>query len=263
MNNYLKEIKALIILLILVALFSTLAFLFDLIIKSKITIIVLSVYFILFLFLSISTNFIKNKVYLKVVNIFSFPMSIIFASLIFIIPIGTIIMHTMLYVIVVAFPIIVFKGLIYFKIIENLTPELVLYIEITLAVFLSVLLNYQIRKFIYLISPARIHSSEKLKSFGLDKLTDYLLSENNIRFMIYSLYVIILIVMNVFKFQEKSLLINSTSDQAILQSFITFIAFDRALALLKQLEFKPSDMVSKIIASMKNKLNDFDKKNYS
>lgn len=45
---------------------------------------------------------------------------------------------------------------------------------------------------------------------------------------------------------------------AILQSFVTFIALDRALILLKQLEFKPSDLLSMIIKSVASKFKDLE-----
>ena len=62
-------------------------------------------------------------------------------------------------------------------------------------------------------------------------------------------------VVNFFKFQDMSLFGNNNYDSAVLQSFITFIAFDRALTILKQLEFKPSDLLMKIVTSINNKIN--------
>jgi hypothetical protein len=42
----------------------------------------------------------------------------------------------------------------------------------------------------------------------------------------------------------------SETDKSILQSFVTFIAFDRLLTLANQLEFKPSKLLDKIFLSM-------------
>jgi len=261
MNNYWKEIKAIFILLIAVVVFSAIGILFNFILTNKILRDISIGYFILFIILFTSTFFIKNKIYQKVVNFILFPVAVLYALLIVLIPIGTLIMHALFYFgITAVIPIIIFKLLIFFKILPPLNPEFIIYLEITLVVFLSVLFNYQVRKLIYKFSPARIHTSEKLKPFGLDKLTDYLLSESNIRFIIYFLYVVLLFIINFYKFQNKSLFENLNYDQAILQSFITFIGFDRALTLLKQLDFKPSDMVIKISQSMRKKFGDSEDK---
>lgn len=93
-----------------------------------------------------------------------------------------------------------------------------------------------------------------MNPYQLDKLTDYLLSENNVRFIIYCVYVVLLLKFNYEDFEQNNLSVISQNNRAILQSFVTFIAFDRALTLLKQLEFKPSNLLSKIIESFMNKV---------
>lgn len=255
MNNYLKEIKALLILSLFVGLFFGFAYLFKFLTESKFGLIIFFLYFLISVVLLVISISIKNKIILKIIEIFTFPFWIIYILMIYILPIGTLLMHLLIYfILTIVIPLLFFNTLLKFNLI-SLSKEVIVYIEITISVFTSVLLNYQIRRFIYLISPARIYSSEKLKPYEFDKLTNYLLSENNIRFIIYSTYVIFLAVVNFFKFQDMSLFGNNNYDSAVLQSFITFIAFDRALTILKQLEFKPSDLLMKIVTSINNKIN--------
>lgn len=116
--------------------------------------------------------------------------------------------------------------------------------KFTISVFIAVLFNFQLRKLIYKISPARFKDSKSLKPYELDKLTDYILSENNIRFVIYGIYFLLLLVFNYIEFEENDKY-NLETNKAILQSFVTFIALDRALTLLRDLEFKPSDFLKK------------------
>ena len=125
-----------------------------------------------------------------------------------------------------------------------------------MTVFITVFFNPLLRDFVYLVSPARIKSSQKLKPFKLDKLTDYLLSSENVRFIVYGGYAIALILTNIYNFQDLSLNKTTEFDKAILQSFITFIAFERAFSFMKQLEFRPSRLIEKIAYAIRDKIDD-------
>lgn len=255
MNNYIKEIKAIVIIaFILFLIFGIIhsltipgvEFWSCKIILGYITLCGLAVIF---------KKIFRNKNIDKIAEIILIPGQIFYFLTYFIIPFGTLIMHLIFYIMISFLTLfITFELLHKFEMIPFLTLPTIRYIEITLSVFIAVLFNYQIRRFIYYFSPARIHTSQKLKPFELDKLTDYFLSEKNIRFLIYSIYVVVLTMINFEKFQENALFDNSILDDAILQSFLTFIAFDKVLLLLKSLEFKPSDLLLKIKASIFNKI---------
>jgi hypothetical protein len=78
---------------------------------------------------------------------------------------------------------------------------------------------------------------------------------NNIKFLVYSFYVVALSVTNYLNFQGDSFSKGISTDKSILQSFVTFIAFDLALVLMKQLDFRPSHFVHKVIRSISNATN--------
>lgn len=204
----------------------------------------------------------NNKVVDKISGIILIPAGILYAIGTVTIPFMFVFMHLLYYVMIsVVLPIQITQGLIYFGYLSFLTETTIFFFQITTSVFISVLFNHQIRQLIYLISPARFKTSKKLKPYELDKLTDYLISENNIRFLIYFLYFLSLIAINYSDFQGDSLTGKTNFDKAILQSFIIFIAFDRVLSLLMDLEFKPSTFLKKIVQSISSKIKDLDKKN--
>lgn len=60
---------------------------------------------------------------------------------------------------------------------------------------------------------------------------------------------VVLLATNYLSFESSWLSESSSQDKAIIQSFVVFIAFERALTLLKDLEFKPSDFLKILIYS--------------
>jgi|SRR5690554_706170 len=257
MNNYIKEIRAILIFIIIGILifgFPTLLAYFKI---EYYFYYALIIYVSLCVILAILNTILNSKILNKITNIILFPAGIILSIGTIIIPFVFLLIHVIYYLaFVILIPSIILKLLVLLDICPIINPSTLTYVKFTFSVFIAVLFNFQLRHLIYKISPARLKSSVKLKPYELDKLTNYLLSENNVRFSIYSVYVIILIIVNL---EESSFTTNGANDKAILQSFVTFIAFDRALSLLKQLEFKPSDFLNKIIKSIINKFKDLDK----
>ena len=260
--NYIKEIKAV---LIFVGFFLLLrAFIYLLSLGQNEIYFYYSFlgYIILCIIIVIIQHIFKNEKVNKITGVIFIPLEILLAIGTVVIPLAMVFVHLLYYVIIsVIIPAIIIQGLTYLGYLSFLTETTIFFIQIAISVFISVLFNHQIRQLVYLISPARIKTSKKLKPYELDKLTDYLISENNIRFLIYFLYFISLIAINITDFQGSSLTEKTSFDKAILQSFLAFIAFDRVLSLLRDLEFKPSIFLIKIVQSISNKLNDLDKNN--
>lgn len=259
MNNYIKEIKAILVFttigIIIFGFFTLLTYF-----KFENYFYYCLIGYIIFIsILSISSSIIKSS-FLRKINQFSLvPAGILYIILTILLPLGFLLIHLLYYVsIVLIIPSIIIKLLELIKLPLLLNNETLTYIKFTSSVFIAVLFNFQIRRLIYIFSPARLKSSEKIKPYELDKITDYLISENNVRFCIYSIYAFLLITMNINNLENDFISESFNSDKAILQSFVTFIAFDRALTLLKQLEFKPSDLLDKIIKSIINKLKHID-----
>ncbi len=142
------------------------------------------------------------------------------------------------------------------------TPPII-YLKLTSTVFICVILNPILREIVYKISPLRLKSSKKIKPYELEKHSNYILSNDNIKFLVYGGYVIVIILMNFLNLQGLSYNGSIDNDKAILQSFVTFIAFERAFSLMKQLNFRPSIFLNNIIQSVYKVLKDDTKEDES
>lgn len=251
-----KEIKSTAILVIIVVIISATSSFLDNKAFQKVFITSLFVYISTTIFLHIIGSYLKNKYFNKFTSIISFPFGIIYATLLVLIPFISLIIHVIFYFgIAFLIPELLYKGLNYLHLIDFITKPTTFYLKITLTVFISVILNPLLRGIVYSVSPIMHKSSQKLNPYELDKLTDYFLSTDNVRFFVYGFYVLALLTTNYFNFQGDSLSSNIETDKSILQSFVTFIALDRTFALMKQLDFKPSGLLSKIYQSISNKLD--------
>ncbi|NBA84772.1 hypothetical protein GVN16_03330 [Emticicia sp. CRIBPO] len=115
----------------------------------------------------------------------------------------------------------------------------------------GVIISIACRKLIVALINRFHNSGEDIKIFE-NELTNYMLSEANIKLMIYFFYLVYLIVFNTLIFQGRSYFSNPNIDKAILQSFVTFIAFERIIVNLKVLEFRPSKLLKYLKDSLTN-----------
>ena len=197
----------------------------------------------------------KKKCFTKLSRIVSYLIGIIYAIIVVLIPLLMLFINVVFYFsIAFLIPELIYIALKNLNLFDFLTIPTVVYLKITLTVFLSVLLNSFLRCVVYHLSPRRIYTSKKLKPYEFRKRTDDLLSIDNIRFIVYVFYVVTLLISNYFNFQGDSICCSVEIDKPILQSFVTFIAFDCALALMKQLNFKPLRFVRNIFQSILYKI---------
>ena len=259
-KNFYTEFKASVILLLSLVLF---VLFFHYISKSESFFIVfwksVLIYLAIISIFAILNPFLKNKFFNKIIEILSLPLAILFVILTIIIPYGAIFIHLLMYAgIVFIVPELIIRILNYFNVISFVTDTTILYLKISSIAILCVMLNNLLRKMIYRISPYRLKSSEKMKPFELDRLTDYVLSKNNIRLILYASYIVVLIVANYHSFQNVEINKNLETNNIILQSFATFIAFDTANSLFRQNKFKPSELLGKIWIPIKSTFSGFE-----
>ncbi|WP_157966061.1 hypothetical protein [Cognataquiflexum aquatile] len=254
MNNYIKEIKAIAIFL------SFIIFSFGIIylIQTYDPDYTFILYFIAYISFTIILSFIdgriKSKFFKKLVFYISMPGAILIVIGVLIFPFLNLIKNALIYfVLVVGIPISIFSIFEYLQFDFFSNSVTAVYVKWTLTVFIAVLFNFQIRKFINFMSESSSRNSER--EIKIVEQTDYLLSEKNIKFTIYSIYFFVIIFSNISSFEEWFHQEQIINNKAIVQSFVTFIAFDRALSILNTLEFKPSDLLNKIIKSSLNALN--------
>lgn len=214
-------------------------------------------YVSIFLVLLILNTFVKNKFFQKTTDIISLPLGLLMAIGSALIPFLTLFIHLAFYFgFAYGIPELIYKTLNYFHLIDQVTQPTIIYLKITVTVTLSVLFNPLLRDIIYQLSPMTRKSSEKLKKYELNKLTDYFLSTDNVRFFVYGFYVITLLIVNICCFQGQPVKISTDIDKLILQSFITFIAIDRVLILMKALNFRSTELLNQICQTIKIMFNE-------
>lgn len=137
-----------------------------------------------------------------------------------------------------------------------------IYIIVTFSVITATLMNKQMKYLTYQFSPMQLYSTHISKRFEFNRLTNYFLSEHTIKFVIYFSYFLYLLIFNFFTFEEHSLYSSPLMDRAVLQSFITFLALERLISNLKDLDFKPSEMLKLLLTSIRgdDKDNDAEEK---
>jgi hypothetical protein len=128
------------------------------------------------------------------------------------------------------------------------------YIILTSAVISSTIFQKQIRFVAKKFSPVGFGHSKTLKLYKIEELSDYLFTENNVRTVIYFFFFIILVLINAFNLRGIGFYNTLEVDAAVLQSFATFLAFDRIISILKVSEFKPSEMITKMLNAIREKM---------
>ncbi|PKB15203.1 hypothetical protein CLU82_0267 [Flavobacterium sp. 5] len=200
----------------------------------------------------------KFKIFQILFQILILPFSIFFVVFAIGIPFLILQMHLLIY-----FALCFFIPSVFFQLYEYLqyppiNIQLKVYVILSFSVICSVVFQKQIKYIVHTFSPARLKTSEKLRPYKIGELSDYLLSESNIKFLVFIIYFVIIVCVNFYNFQNLSYYDSEKIDKAVLQSFVTYIAFDRIISNLKQVEFKPSEMVKKMKNSIFNKMEQLD-----
>ena len=184
----------------------------------------------IFIFLLIIITTINNKWPNKIsafaLNLITAPMAVIYTILTFILPIITLAVHVMIYfIIVILIPLIIYRFNLKMQIF-NIETATYLFITISFSAISAVVFYKYILNLLLLISPIRLKTSQKLKRFRMKELTEYVLTPQHIRFMIYMAYLLYIIPFSYNTLQHKSIFATSEIDFAIMQSFLVFLAFD-------------------------------------
>lgn len=256
MSSGKKEIISTLIILLINALIVAFAFLFSFLIEysSKVDFLFLKILFYIVICIvtfQISKR-IKSKFFEIIAQILYLPMTIFALLSAIAIPVLTIQLSIFLYL---AFSFIF--PMILFRLDQNyqltiLNIETWTYLILTSGVIFAFLFHHQLKYIVQKVIPFIHQESERVKKFKLIELNDYVISINNIRFVIFSLYLIYVFIVNIMSFQNASFYENPNIDKAVLQSFVSFIAFDRVLATLKLTEFRPSKLLNILKESVRH-----------
>ncbi len=109
-------------------------------------------------------------------------IGVLYVPVVFIIPSTALLFHVLFYFLFAfLLPQLVLLCISYFELATALAESTEYYLLLTTGFFISVLANRFLLRMVFYISPARVHTSEKLKAFGLENLSRVLLASENIR----------------------------------------------------------------------------------
>lgn len=253
MSDTIKEIKYSFYLLfgLIFSFLSTIVI--PLILIYKINFKLLGLIIIYFIITYTLSKIFKIKFFEYLYTIPLLPLHFFFELLTYTIPINLVMMNVFLYL---SFPLMIVSytslGLTFFQ--SPINFELKLYLSFLFVYLFYVNCNKLMLGFVARISPARYKDSKKLKPYNIKEISEYLLSQDNLKIIIYTFNFLAIICINIYKFQNLTFFDQFLLfEKPILQSLVTFIAFDRAITLFKGLMFKPSELFNKIVTGIKNK----------
>ncbi len=132
----------------------------------------------------------------------------------------------------------------------KLESQTVVYIILTSTSIIAILADNIIREIIYRIPPLNVKTSNKMKKHKIKELCDYLFTESNIRFTIYLSYFLYYGIYNVLYFQNSIEMNEFPYSNSILQSFLTFLAYDSFITITNKSKFSSQEFLRRLIFSM-------------
>ncbi len=247
-----KEIKAAILLGLLTVVFAFIFWLSNRFIDINsnsgfITISIFLVYSILTLWIGSYIKESTNKILKILVIIISFPFLVVFLILKFSHPFIAVILNLIYYLffslIIPASAILILKKLE----LVNISYEIGVFIVLTISTIVSVSMNKYLMKFINKYSPAIKKDSKSEDNIEIIKLVEYLFTPNNVRFTIYLLYFVYLIILSIKYLENESLFKTASTDMAILQAFLVFLAYDSIRINSRDIKALPSVILRAIL----------------
>lgn len=121
-----------------------------------------------------------------------------------------------------------------------------MFLMLTTVSIILVGLNKYLLRFVLRYSPVFTQNKGRNDTLELIKLTEYIFNPNNIRFIIYLLYFIFLFFFSLSYLDERSVFENKLLDNAILQAFLVFLAYDSIRINSKDIKLLPSIILARM-----------------
>ena len=194
----------------------------------------------------------SHKVAKTIRNVLFFPLTILLFLFRIIMPGMTLIIHIITYFLIVAIIPTVVKILYDKTDIINISEQTLLFLCLSFVSIISVILCKPILKLVYRFDFARINedNAKRLDKMKVNDITNYTVTSQNIRFLIYAFYLIFTIVFSIRLFESEDMILSKSNDTAIMQAFLVFLAFDNVHTNSKSLILKASDFLKLLIASI-------------
>lgn len=212
-------------------------------------------FFSCYLALTIGFYFLSKKFLYKPIKVIEqiirFPLAFVFILLSIIYPvILTFQCISYFFLIPLIVPTIVLMVL---KFLFSISPALQLFIIFSGFSLLSIIFFDSILKLTYFIS--RVKTSEKLKHYEIENIVEHILNRKSIKFLIYSSYFIYIIVYSVYALDGRELFDDKYINMAVMQSFVTVLAFDSLVINSFKIKFLPSLLLGKFMGSIQKEIS--------
>ena len=200
------------------------------------------IYLVTYLLFKGIIHYKKNKILTIIDNILSFPYLLI----VVIEPTFTILSSYLFLILFSIIPsmLIVLSLIFLFSI--NLSIETSVFITLSLASIIGTYGEKYIRWIIKEFSPLKNWGNHKYEEFQ-EELALYVIKKNNIIFFIYFIYLLYLFISNFIQIQYNRPLITVAIDNAVLKSFLIFIAFSNMINKSNQVDIEAKTLLNKII----------------
>ena len=203
------------------------------------------IYIITYLILQRIINYRKNKILIFIKDVLSIPFLLAF----FINPIVIIFLSYLLLIVYSIIPpiIIVLSSIFLFSV--NLSIETSIFIVLALSSIIGAYagkyIQWMIKK-----SSLRNWGNHKYEEFQ-EELALYVTHKSNIIFFIYFVYLLYLFVSNFILIQYNRPLISVDIDNAVLKSFLVFLAFSNMINKSKEVDMKAEALLGRMLRLMK------------
>jgi hypothetical protein len=163
-------------------------------------------------------------------------------------PILAILSYLILYIIIITTPILILNEVNTFYNIIAITFENKLFIILTYSSIIAIVFNKYLISYPFKLAYfLKFNTSEGSITDRLKKMIEYVITPQNIRFVIYSIYFIYLSIFS-FRYLDSDISFASKSIYtAIMQSFFTFLAYDSLRINSSQVIFLPSKLFSMLL----------------
>jgi hypothetical protein len=193
-------------------------------------------------------------------NIWSFPLAFLYSLLFVGYPFFLYVSILLFYIVVVisipSVPIYFYENVSKVPLSDGLST----YFIVTTAFIISISFhNFVLEKMVYRL--LRVKSSAKISEYKIESVVNYTLNKKNLKFMIYGMYFIYMLYYSFSTIYFGDTFDNDDLNKAILQSFLTVLAYDSLSQNSTGIKLLPSVLFNKFMTTYKNKLDEMEKNN--
>jgi hypothetical protein len=127
----------------------------------------------------------------------------------------------------------------------HLSQNTMLFLLLTFGSIISITFNKFLLRYVYILMPLSEKVSDNIEVYKAP--TEYVIKPDNIRFLIYAFYFIYLFIYSLKLIEENTIFSSFSRDNAIMQAFVVFLAYDSLRYNSKDLKIRASHLLSKII----------------